>query len=166
MHEYLMPMLECPACHSKLDWTINKCNKDHIEQAEARCVSCGALYPVQEGIGMFLTADLQRHDLWEESESGLSAYLREHPEIEQKLLELPLEELSPADQFFVAMVLEERGNYAQARSVADLAHVGVYTKEYQACFKSQIGYVKELVSSRRDPIDRIADPDDSCRHAG
>jgi len=87
MDEQLLSLLECPVCHSKLDWTINKCNKDHIEQAEASCISCGALYPVQEGIGIFLTPDLPRHDLWEEAGSGLTAYLHEHPQIERKLLE-------------------------------------------------------------------------------
>jgi len=80
-------MLECAACHGRLSWTIERRNKDHIEQAEAPCTSCGAIYPVHEGIGIFLTPDLQRHDLWEEAGSQLTMYLRKHPDIERKLLE-------------------------------------------------------------------------------
>jgi len=156
MHEYLVPMLECPVCHGELHWTIEKRNKDHIEQAEASCASCGAIYPVQEGIGIFLTPDLQRHDLWEESESGLNVYLHEHPEIEQKLLGSPLEKLAPADQFMRAMVLEERGDYQEARKAGALAQTGLYTKEYRDCLQSQIDYVTNRVSNRNGPIVDLA----------
>lgn len=156
MHEYLIPMLECPACHGKLEWTINKRNKDHIEQAEAHCNDCSAAYPVREGIGVFLTPDLPRHDLWEEAESGLITYLREHPDIERRLLGTLAEEPPPANQFFRAMVLEERGDYAQARAAADLAHAGLYTKEYRACCKSQFDCVVERLSLADDPIIDLA----------
>ena len=37
-------------------------------------------YPVREGIGLFLLPDLPRNDLWEQAESQLSRYLREHTE--------------------------------------------------------------------------------------
>ena len=79
--EQLIPILECPTCHGRLAWTIEKRNKSHIEQAEARCVSCNAVYQVQEGIGGFLTPDLPRHDLWEKVEGDLSAYLRRHTSV-------------------------------------------------------------------------------------
>jgi len=156
MHDYLIPMLECPACHGRLKWTIEKRNADQVEEAEARCMSCGALYSVNEVIGVFLTANLQRNDLWEERESGLRAYLHEHPEIEQRLLQAPLGEISPADQFIRAMILEERHDYQGARMAAGLAHTGFYTKEYRACFKSQIDYLTELVSYRSGPLIDLA----------
>ena len=54
------------------------------------------------------------------------------------------------------MVLEERGNYGQARTVADLARAGIYTKEYQDCFKSQIEYVTNRVSIQDGPIIDLA----------
>ena len=38
----------------------------------------------------------------------------------------------------------------------DLAHTGLYTKEYRACFKSQLDYVTELVSSRSGPLVDLA----------
>ena len=54
------------------------------------------------------------------------------------------------------MVLEERGNYGQARTVADRARAGMYTKEYQDCFKSQIDYVTNRVSIQDGPIIDLA----------
>jgi len=67
MHKYLSPMLECPACHGKLKWTVTGSDGEHVESTEAICTSCAAVYPVYEGIGVFLTPDLQRHNLWEEA---------------------------------------------------------------------------------------------------
>ena len=156
MNKGLIPLLSCPACHGELHWTIDKRNGDHIEEAKVHCEACAAVYPVHEGIGVFLTPDLLRHDLWEEAESGLTTYLREHPDIERRLLKMPPEELPPADQFFLAMVLEERGDYAQARAAADLAHAGLYTKEYRACCKNQFDYVVERLSMTDDPIIDLA----------
>ena len=132
MHEYLMPMLESPACHGKLDWTISERNADHVEEAKARCAACAAVYPVHEGIGGFLPPDLPRQDLWEESASGLIAYLREHPRIEQELMEMPLGKLAPADQFFRALVLEEHGAFTDAKEAEKASHAGLYTAEYSA----------------------------------
>ncbi len=156
MREYLMPLLECPLCHGELAWTISERNEDHVEKAEARCTSCAAGYPVREGIGGFLTPDLPRHDLWKEAESGLTAYLREHPQIERKLLKSPLGELAPADQFFRALVLEERGAFVDARKAETAAHAGLYTPEYLACWESQCTYVLDRLSSSSGPIVDLA----------
>ena len=95
MKEGLLSLLCCPVCHGELDWTVNRRSGDHIEEGEARCKGCEARYPVREGIGLFLTPDLPRRDLWEEVDSGLAIYLREHPEVEQKLLQVPSEALGP-----------------------------------------------------------------------
>jgi uncharacterized protein YbaR (Trm112 family) len=67
MHKYMLPMLECPACHGKLEWTVTESDGEHVEKTEAICTSCAAVYPVHEGIGIFLTPDLQRQDLREEA---------------------------------------------------------------------------------------------------
>ncbi len=96
MKEDLISLLFCPACHGELRWRIAESSLDHIEQAEARCCDCSAMYPVQEGIGLFLTSHLPRHDLWEKAESGLTAYLRKNPETKRRLLDVPLGDLGPA----------------------------------------------------------------------
>ena len=65
MHTYLIEMLECPVCHDKLEWTINERGEGRIEAAEARCSGCDAAYPVRDGIGLFLTPELPRNDMWD-----------------------------------------------------------------------------------------------------
>ena len=52
MHDFLLGMLQCPACHAALAWEASQRHHHRIEEAEARCVACGAVYPVREGIGL------------------------------------------------------------------------------------------------------------------
>jgi len=156
MHTYLLEMLECPRCHGELAWTVTERCEDRIETAEARCKTCAVYYPVREGIGLFLTPDVPRDDLWEQVDSQLTKYLRQHPEVERELMGVPLETLAPADQFFRAMVLEERGEYAEAKAAADLADVGLYTPEVLACRESQFQCVLERISMYGDPIVDLA----------
>ena len=40
MQNHLIPMLECPACHGEIHWTIGEHNGEHIEEAEVRCRDC------------------------------------------------------------------------------------------------------------------------------
>jgi uncharacterized protein YbaR (Trm112 family) len=156
MHNFLTEMLECPDCHSELKWNITEHRGNHIETAEARCMTCAAVYPVREGIGVFLTPDLPRDDLWEQMDSHLAKHLREHPEIEHQLLDAPLEALTPADQFFRALVLEERGAYAQAKVAAKVARSGLYTPDYLACSDCQIEYALEHLAVSDSPIVDLA----------
>ena len=86
----------CPACQGALEWRIFEQDGDRIEAAEAHCRGCSATYPVRDGIGLFLTPDLPRNDLWEQVESGVLGYLREHPEVERQLMDGPAEALAPA----------------------------------------------------------------------
>lgn len=156
MHSFLLEMFACPACHGKLKWVIWEQRDDRIEAAEALCTACGAVYPVREGIGLFLTPDLPRNDLWEQSGSQLTRYLSENPEVEQQLMDVPVESLSPADQFLRALVLEEREDYTQAKIVADLARTGLYTPEYLTCSASQVNYLVEALAAASGPIVDLA----------
>lgn len=156
MNKELRELLVCPACQGGLAWQVRECNGDHIEEGEARCTGCGASYPVREGIALFLTPDLPRHDLWEGAESGLSTYLREHPQVERALLETSLEELSPADRFFRALILEERGEFAEARKAEEAANSGLYTHEHRSCLRSQVEYVLERLSAAEGPVVDLA----------
>jgi uncharacterized protein YbaR (Trm112 family)/SAM-dependent methyltransferase len=156
MHDYLIEMLACPACRGELAWTVTGRHGNRIETAEARCAACAAAYPVREGIGLFLTPELPRDDLWEQVDSHLTQYLREHPEVERRLMGVPLGELAPADQFFRALVLEERGEYARAKAAEDLANARLYTPEYLACLESQLNYVLERLSASDGPIVDLA----------
>lgn len=156
MHAYLLEMLECPGCHGELVWNITEQDQNRIEAAEAHCQACRAIYPVYEGIGLFLTPDLQRNDLWEQVESGLMQHLRTHPELERQLTEVPLETLALADRFFRAFVLEERGKYLEAKIAEDSANQGLYISEYKNCRDSQFDYVIERLSTTRGAIVDLA----------
>jgi uncharacterized protein YbaR (Trm112 family) len=151
-----MDMLQCPVCHDALDWQIDQRSNGHIEQAEAHCPGCAASYPVRDGIGVFLTPDLPRNDLWEQVESQLTIYLREHPQLERQLMGDPLEDLSPTDQHFRALVLEERGNFREAREAEHLSNRGLYTPAYMACWNSQLEYTLDSVSALDGPVVDLA----------
>jgi uncharacterized protein YbaR (Trm112 family) len=156
MHTYLIDRLECPACHGGLDWNIGERHQDRITAAEATCQACAAIYPVRDGIGLFLTPDLARHDLWEQVDSGLVQHLRAHPELERQLLDPPLDSLAPADQFFRALALEARGNFADARIAEETASRDLYTPEYMACWGREVDYVVEQLSTAEGPIVDLA----------
>src|SRR5215470_10551116 len=152
MHNVFMDMLECPGCHGSLAWNIAEQRGERIEEAEARCTECGATFPVQEGIAFFLLKDVPRNDLWEQSESHLSRYLREHSEVEHQLMDSPVDQLNPADQFLRAMVLSDRGAYSEAKALNDLAISRLYTPQYLACLESEIKQLASLLSPASWPL--------------
>lgn len=156
MQEFLIEMLECPSCHGELNWKIIQHQGDRIEEAEVNCKKCDGTYPVKEGTGLFLTPDLPRNDLWEQLDSQLIQYLRENPEIESKLMDTPLNTLNPADQFFRAQILEERGEFAQAKAIASLARSKLYAPEYLKCNNAQITYLIAQLSIFDGPIIDLA----------
>jgi len=156
MQEFLIEMLECPACHGELNWKIIQHQGDRIEEAEVNCKKCGSTCPVKEGIGLFLTPDSPRNDLWEQLDSQLIQYLRENPKIESKLMDAPLNTLNPADQFFRAQILEERGEFAQAKAIANLAYSKLYAPEYLKCNNAQINYLIAQLSIFDGPIVDLA----------
>jgi uncharacterized protein YbaR (Trm112 family)/SAM-dependent methyltransferase len=153
---FVMDMLQCPSCRGALSWRVAERRGERILEAEARCAACAAIYPVREGIGLFLTPDLPRDDLWEEVESGLIQYLRQNPDVERQLMDVPVETLAPADQFFRALVLEERGQYVQAKAVADLARPQLYTPAYLTCFAAQRQYIITHLARQPGPIVDLA----------
>ncbi len=156
MDKYLIDMLECPVCHQPLDWQIIKQINDRIEQAEAQCSGCSAIYPIRDGIGLFLTPDLPRNDLWEQVDSQLTLYLRDHPDLERQLMDAPVEELSPTDQLFRALMLEEGGDFAEARKAEDLSNKHLYTSAYTDCWNGQVEYTLGMLSTLDGPVVDLA----------
>lgn len=156
MHKYLMEMLQCPLCHGELDWVIKRESKERIEEGEATCKACGATYPIKDEIGVFLTPKLPRNDLWEKGSTQLIQYLKEHPKIEDQLINTPLEELSPADQFVRGMVLEEQGKYFEANKAFEASLKGIYTEDYTSCWNKQVEYICDSIDSTDKPIVDLA----------
>jgi len=154
LHIYLIDLLACPACQGDLWWKIKRKGNNRIEEGDAVCEQCAASYPIRDGIAVFLPPDGQRNDLWEQLDSQLLVYLKEHPEIERKLMRPPVDKLNPADIFFRALVLEERGEHRLARKLERLAKKGLYTGEYLQCWQSQVEWViGELSGTSRPVID-------------
>ena len=156
MKKYVAEMLECPVCHHPLDWQITSESQDHIEQAQAHCSGCEVVYPVKDGIGIFLTPDLPRNDMWEQVDSQVVLYLQDHPDIEKQLMDGPAEKLAPTDQQFRAMVLDERGDFAEGKKTEELAQKSLYTNEYLAGSNSQFEYVLESLGAFSGPIVDLA----------
>ncbi|MFZ0546728.1 MAG: methyltransferase domain-containing protein [Candidatus Promineifilaceae bacterium] len=156
MHRYLTEMLICPACHGGLNWRVDQQSEDRIESAEAHCIHCAASYPVREGIGLFLTPDLPRNDLWEQVDSGLVRHLQDNPDLEHRLMDVPLETLNPTDQFFRTLMLEAEGKYNEVKVIQESAFPGMYTPDYLDCWNSQIDYVVSAVSATTGPIVDLA----------
>lgn len=156
MQQYLTDMLCCPVCRAALQWAVTEQNKDRLETAEARCTGCDTTYPVREGIGLFLTPDLPRNDLWEQVDRGLIRYLQANPELEKQLLDSPIETLNPADQLFRAFALEEKELFAAAREAQTIAFQGLYTTEYTECWQRQADYVLAQLAETTGPIVDLA----------
>lgn len=156
MHDFLTDWLVCPDCHGELEWQIIDRAGAHIESGQARCAACGVEYPVRDGIGIFLLDDLPREDMWQDVDSALVAFLRDNPDIDKQLMAVPLESLAPADQFFRAMVAEERGDFASAARAETLALDGLYTAEYRTCSDAQRTYVAQKVAAHDDPVVDLA----------
>ena len=156
MHKSLVDMLICPACLGVIQWAVSREEGDRIETAEASCRTCGASYPIRDGIGVFLTPDLQREDLWEEAESGLGRYLSDNPQIGQRLLSAPLEDLNPADQFYRAMALEAKGDFLLSQEAERLSLLGSYNPEHLDCWERQVAYLLDRLEGSSGPIVDLA----------
>ena len=154
MDKSLMDMLECPICHNPFDWQIVVANNSQIERAEARCSGCNAIYPVMDGIGVFLTPDLPRDDMWEQVDSHLALLLKENPDLERKLMDASLETLSSTDQLLRKMVLEERGKFDESQRINTLNRL--YAPDYMRCWDNQVEYVLENLGEFRGPVVDLA----------
>jgi len=156
MHNYLTGMLQCPACGGSLSWTVSERDGDRILEGAANCANCDADYPIQDGIGLFLTPDLPRNDLWEEGSQWLSGWLREQPDVEARLMNVPVSDLGPADLFFRGLVLEERDQFEEAERAFELARPGLYTEEYLACSEAEFEFVIDELRTGEGPIVDLA----------
>ncbi len=156
MHDYLTEMLQCPSCRGPLSWTVRERDDDRFIEGSANCPDCGADYPIRDGIGLFLTPDLPRNDLWEEGSQRLSGWLRERPDVEVKLMDVPLSDLGPVDRFFRGLVHEERGQFEEAERAVESAWSGLYTEEYLACSEAQFEFVIDELSAGKGPIVDLA----------
>lgn len=170
MHESLVEILQCPACRGDLCWAVTERDGGRLLEAEASCYDCGAVYGVHDGIGGFLTADLQRTDLWDEGHGRLTEYLIAHPDVRNRLLDGPAEELEPVDRLLRAEYLEDTGDVAGAEEAGRGAREKLYTPElndlWEECLEHMVqislgqpGPLIDLVSGRGTLVELLAEQD-------
>jgi uncharacterized protein YbaR (Trm112 family) len=97
MHKQFVEMLVCPLCHKELEWHIKEESEDRIINANIICPSCQEEYEIKDEIAVFLTNVLSRNDLWDMGENWLEKYFRDKPDVYEKLMNIPEEELNGAD---------------------------------------------------------------------
>lgn len=68
MNLELMKKLFCPMCRSDLEWNIEEKNRHQLIKGRARCVKCGAVYPVEDSMAVFLPPKCQDMRIWERGE--------------------------------------------------------------------------------------------------
>lgn len=93
-----------------------------LDWSDARrptCTSCAASFDSQDGV-IALVANGKEAE-WEQAESRLNLYLRDHPDRERALRTTPREVLNPADLFYLSLLLEEEGHLEESDSCAELA---------------------------------------------
>lgn len=156
MKQYLLDLLECPCCHGKLNWNIEKKHEEEIEEAKATCMSCYKVYPVHEGIALFVTSKLTENDPWETADSQMMMMFKQYPEMEQALLQAEEEAASPNDLFIKTLILDERGDFLEAKRTYESAHTGLYTEEMISSMKSQFNFVIHNITDKEVPIVDIA----------
>ncbi len=153
MHKQYIDMLICPLCHNQLKWDIKDEDKDRIINADVTCASCRSTYEIIDEIAVFLTNDLSRNDLWEQSESELGKYLRENPDIYDKLMNTPEDEMNGADYWFKATYFELKNDYMTSSRMFKEALKKIYTQDYINGWKSQIDFIINNIESNKPIID-------------
>ncbi|MCK5133700.1 MAG: hypothetical protein KAR40_16295, partial [Candidatus Sabulitectum sp.] len=155
MQKYLVEILECPKCHGRLDWNVTDQTTDRIETAQIQCTHCSGSYSVQDGIGVFLTTDLKRNDLWEQVD-GLEQHLKQNPGLEERLMDVPLDTLGPVDQYYRGRLHKTRGEIEAAKAAFSVSHEAMFSAETNRCIDSQMDYLINEVSQSDSPIVDLA----------
>lgn len=153
VHKHYINMLVCPVCHNELEWHIQEENGDRIINAKVSCSCCKAKYEVKDEIAVFLTDLLSRNDLWEVGESSLEKYLKEKPEVYEKLMNTPEEELNGADYWFKASYFEMKRDFLTSSRMFKQVFEKIYTQNYINGLDSQGDFILRNLEYNEPIID-------------
>ncbi len=64
----LIERIICPVCRNELQWHIKRKHNNKVIGGYAKCTECGEIYPINNGIAIFLPAKWQNMKIWERSE--------------------------------------------------------------------------------------------------
>lgn len=157
MFKHLKDNFQCPSCHGELDWNIKDETDMRIVNADIHCKSCQAKYEVKDEIGMFLTPDLQRNDLWAGAASIAEQLRDSAPDILTKLMNTPEEEMSYGDLHYKAGVYEGFYDFKNFDRISSVSFPNIYTKEYMHAWESQYKYISEKIMSEHKDDKTIVD---------
>jgi len=129
MHKALIPLLICPICHGKLKSRITRKDETHLIEGEFACKDCKRKYPIFDGIGVFLSGEETKEDLWKEQEDFATRFRKENPILFFLLTKTFLGNIKPEHHFIKGLLLEDEKTLEQATR-------RIYTKDYL------IGYEK------------------------
>ncbi len=105
---------------------------------------------------MFLTTDLKRNDLWEQVDNKLEQFLKQNPELEKRLMNVPLETLGPVDQFYRGDIHRTRGEIEAANAAYTISHKGIISADTDKCIDDQMDYLINEASKSDSPIVDLA----------
>ena len=95
-------------------------------------------------------------DSWEENKDGLSAFLRQHPEVAMALDETDESSLNGADLACKSSLLQERGLMREAAELFQMAWRKCYPEEYIREFEGQLDFIAGELQNCSGPIVDIA----------
>lgn len=156
MFKFLQDKLICPLCHGELTWNVLEENQINIIEAHITCTSCGKEYSVKDQIANFLTENEVEDDTWQTGENYLDKLFKENPDLKERLMTAPLEEISAADMYVRADILKKEGLEKEAEELRGIAAKNAYTKESQDAGQEQFKYVVSLLKDEKQFVLDIA----------
>jgi ubiquinone/menaquinone biosynthesis C-methylase UbiE/uncharacterized protein YbaR (Trm112 family) len=156
MFKFLQDKLVCPLCHGELKWAVLEESPTRIIKADISCISCGEEYSVRDQVVNFLINSKAEPDLWQTGEDNLERFFKLNPEIRARLMVAPFEEMSAADMYVKAMLLEKEGNEKEAEKLMNIATINAYTKEMLDATDKEFKYLINLLRKQSQFVVDIA----------
>ncbi|MCK8058658.1 MULTISPECIES: methyltransferase domain-containing protein [unclassified Fusibacter] len=153
MFKEIKELLECPACHGELTWMIQEHTEERIVNAQIKCTECHADYEVKDEIGMFLTPDLVRNDLWEKVDGVIVNFFNENPDIFKELENADPHTMNGTDLWYLASYYESKENFDKSQALFDIAFPKIYEADYLSAWRSGMDYITDSLQPEKIMVD-------------
>jgi len=137
MHRVLIHLLVCPVCHGELKSQVIRQDETHLIEGEFTCTICGRKYPVVDGIGIFLSCEEMRDDLWKEQEDFATRFRKEHLIQHFFLTKTFFGDIRPEHHFLKGLLLEDE-------KILERATKRIYTKDYLTGYEKTKQTLREV----------------------
>lgn len=153
MNKEIRNLLECPVCHGKLNWNVREETDMRIVDADIKCEICSATYEIKDEIGMFLTPDLVRNDLWKQVDGVVVNFFNENKNLLSKLEAIDAQDMNGADLWYLATYFEMKQDYKKAKGLFDIAFPKVYVQEFLNAWNSNMDYIVNHIQPEEMVVD-------------